>query len=91
MNKRIKALFSGSVQGVGFRYTARGIAKRFAVAGYVKNLPNGQVELIAEGDEREVQNFITAVCRSELSEYIRQVDTDWQASTGEFSVFDIRF
>ena len=55
--------YAGAVQGVGFRYTARAIAAGHAVAGYVKNLPDGRVELWAEGDQKEVDRFLDAVAR----------------------------
>ena len=46
--------FSGHVQGVGFRYTVADVAEDFDVRGYVRNLPDGRVELVAEGDEAEI-------------------------------------
>jgi acylphosphatase len=54
-------LYRGSVQGVGFRYTTRQEAASFAVAGYVRNLPDGRVELVAEGEPEEVERFLDAV------------------------------
>ena len=56
-----RVIFSGMVQGVGFRYTARRIAQGYAVAGYVRNLPDGTVELVAEGEPGEVERFLDAV------------------------------
>lgn len=53
--------YSGRVQGVGFRATAAGIAGRFAVAGWVRNLPDGRVELLAEGEPAAVEGFLAAV------------------------------
>jgi acylphosphatase len=53
--------YSGRVQGVGFRYTTQGVAQGFAVAGYVKNLPDGDVELLAEGEPAVVEAFLAAV------------------------------
>jgi acylphosphatase len=53
--------YSGRVQGVGFRATAAGIAWRFAVAGWVRNLPDGRVELLAEGEPAAVLAFLAAV------------------------------
>jgi acylphosphatase len=58
-----RVLFAGTVQGVGFRYTTRGIAQGFSVAGFVRNLPDGQVELVAEGTAEEVERFLDAVSR----------------------------
>jgi acylphosphatase len=56
-----KVLYWGRVQGVGFRYAAQRLAEGYAVAGYVRNLANGQVELLAEGDPQEVDRFIAGV------------------------------
>ena len=56
-----RIVFHGRVQGVGFRYTARSIAKRFPVEGYVKNLPDGTVELVAAGLQRDVNNFLAEI------------------------------
>jgi len=91
MEKQVKALFSGTVQGVGFRFTARGIARRMPVKGYVKNLPDGQVELVAEGEEQEVKSLLERIRGSELSSYIRDVQTQWQSATGKYSTFEIEF
>ncbi len=55
--------YSGRVQGVGFRYTAQHLAASFAVAGYVCNLPSGEVELVAEGPADQVGAFLAAVSR----------------------------
>jgi acylphosphatase len=55
--------YSGHVQGVGFRYTAQRVAERYPVAGYVRNLPGGDVELVAEGPEAEVGAFLGALAQ----------------------------
>lgn len=64
-----RALYSGRVQGVGFRYTAQGLAQDFPVSGYVRNLPNGQVELVAEGAAEDVDAFLDAVA-TKMADYI---------------------
>ena len=56
-----RVCYSGRVQGVGFRYTAQHLAAGYRVAGYVCNLPDGDVELVAEGDADEVERFLAAV------------------------------
>jgi acylphosphatase len=66
-----RVLYSGGVQGVGFRYTARQIAEQFPVAGYVRNLPNGNVELVAEGEADQVDAFLQAVAQ-QMADYIRK-------------------
>ncbi len=55
----MRLLMSGRVQGVGFRYTAKGVAQRFAVTGFVRNLSDGRVELVVEGDAAEVTDDAT--------------------------------
>lgn len=79
--------YSGRVQGVGFRFTAQNIANRFAVAGYVRNLDNGDVELVAEGDADEVANFLQAV-RERMHGYIRDERETDQTPRG-YAAFDI--
>lgn len=82
-----RVLYSGRVQGVGFRYTANEIARDFPVAGFVRNLPNGQVELVAEGSPQDVQAFLDAVAER-MKRYISdQVIADVPDSNArEFTV-----
>jgi acylphosphatase len=75
--------FSGNVQGVGFRYTATHIARRFDIAGYVQNLPDGRVKLVAEGDPLQVLAFVEAV-RDRLSRWITGHTVETGKPTGEF-------
>jgi acylphosphatase len=82
--------FSGRVQGVGFRYTTRRIANAHRVTGYVRNLPDGRVEVVAEGNRAEVAGFIQDICLT-LDGYIRNRDVHHLDATGEFDGFDIRF
>jgi acylphosphatase len=69
-----QVFYEGRVQGVGFRYTAKRIAMGFDVIGWVRNLPDGRVELHAGGEPDEVRAFLTAVRESELNSYIRKVE-----------------
>ena len=88
--ERQQVFFSGCVQGVGFRYTTRRIASRHAVAGYVQNLPDGRVKVVAEGSRQDVGQFIQDIGRT-MNRYIDDADIQRQESTGEFKGFDIRF
>jgi acylphosphatase len=89
-DERIAVLYSGRVQGVGFRYTARAIAQRFAVRGFVRNLPDGRVELLAQGPPKELTAFLQEV-REHFQTHIRDEKQDKQpARSGEFSGFEIR-
>jgi acylphosphatase len=81
-------LFAGRVQGVGFRQTAWEIAERFAIAGYVRNLPTGDVELVAQGEPAEIGGFLEALERR-MSGYIRSREiADREA--GDYEDFEIR-
>ena len=80
--------FSGNVQGVGFRYTARSVAKDFKVVGYVRNLPDGRVELAAEGDQAEVGRLIDAILEK-MEGFVRNHTTFDSPPTGEFSDFSV--
>ena len=91
MRKRAQVFYSGRVQGIGFRYSAREVACGFEVTGSVRNLPDGRVELVAEGDEGEVKAFLEAIHQSQLGNYIRGEDVNWGQTTGEFTRFEIRF
>lgn len=81
--------YSGHVQGVGFRYTTASIAQHHAVKGFVQNVPDGRVLLVAEGTTRELDQFLQAV-RERLGQYIRQKATDQSAASQEFTDFRIR-
>ena len=76
-----RVYYSGRVQGVGFRYTAHRVSRGFDVAGAVRNLPDGRVELIAEGEPAEVDAFLQAV-RDAMDHHIRHVDIEhWPPSS----------
>jgi acylphosphatase len=91
MRKRAHVFYSGRVQGVGFRYGAREVACGFEVTGFVRNLHDGRVEMVAEGEEEELKAFLDGIRASHLGSYIRGVDVNWSAATGEFTGFDITF
>lgn len=83
MTKRLTIHYSGRVQGVGFRYTTCQVARRFAVAGYVQNLPDGRVKLVAEGQADEIDAFATAVT-SELGQFIQDSTRDISEPSNRF-------
>jgi acylphosphatase len=66
--------YEGHVQGVGFRYTVKRIARGYDVVGWVKNLPDGRVELQVSGDEPEVEGFLEDIAESELKSHIKKVE-----------------
>ena len=87
--RRMQILYSGQVQGVGFRYTVRSVAAGFEVTGSVRNLPDGGVELIAEGAKDELEGFRQAIRESGLEHFIRQEEVTWQEARNEFRGFEI--
>jgi len=73
MNAHRQVFYSGRVQGVGFRYSVKQIAAGYEVTGWVRNLPDGRVELCACGEAEEVQEFLEAIAASQLKTHIREV------------------
>ena len=76
-----RVYYSGTVQGVGFRYTARGLASGFAVSGYVCNLPDGRVELVAEGTADRVDGFLAAIAQR-MTGYIEEAIVTQETPSG---------
>jgi acylphosphatase len=90
MNRcRMKILYSGHVQGVGFRYTAKTAAAGFEITGGVRNLSDGRVELTAEGAREELEAFRQAVRGAGLAGFIRDENVTWSAAQNEFHGFEI--
>jgi acylphosphatase len=85
-----RVLYSGQVQGVGFRYTARKVAQGHAVTGFVRNLPDGRVELYAEGTPAELTRFLADVAQS-MSGYIDAQDAQSGPAQGKYHSFDVAF
>jgi len=85
----MKILYSGHVQGVGFRYTAKTAAAGFEIAGTVRNLADGQVELTAEGARDELEAFRQAIRGSGLAGFIRDENVTWSEAQNVFRGFEI--
>ena len=82
--------YRGNVQGVGFRYSAVRAAANYQVRGYVKNLYDGRVELVVEGEVAEVKGFIADLAER-MRGYIMDGSEQEEPFSGEFAGFDIRF
>lgn len=87
-NERRRILYSGHVQGVGFRWTVNNTAQTFTVTGFVKNLDDGRVELVAEGEPTEVDRFLSAV-DERLGGNIANRAVSTSPATGEFGTFEV--
>jgi acylphosphatase len=68
--KTIQALYGGKVQGVGFRSSVHSLARGFEVSGQVRNLADGRVQVVASGEDREVEDFFSAIRDSHLAGHI---------------------
>jgi acylphosphatase len=88
--ERCEVYYSGRVQGVGFRYTAQHIAGGFHVTGFVQNVADGRVLLVAEGAPDELDRLLAAIQR-QMGRYIRHITHSRGPSSGEFSRFEVRF
>jgi acylphosphatase len=86
---RMQIFYSGRVQGVGFRYTVKSVANGFEVTGMVRNLPDGRVELKAEGAKDELKAFSQAIHESGLEHFIQKEDVSWAEAENEFRGFEI--
>ena len=88
--QRVHLRIAGRVQGVGFRYSAGAEARRLGVRGWVRNTPDGAVELLAEGDEPSLRQLVSWCHAGPPGALVTDVEQDWLAATGEFTDFRIR-
>ena len=88
--KRLTLKISGIVQGMGYRYSSQAEAKKRGFTGYVKNNDDGGVELVAEGEEKDLKNFVQWCYNGVGSATVYDIKQNWSEATGEFSDFVIR-
>jgi acylphosphatase len=89
--ERRRVICSGRVQGVGFRATCRWLAGGFEIVGYVRNLPDGRVEIVAEGEPGEIDRYIHAI-GIEMGGFIRDIATELeQTDHPPLEGFRVRF
>jgi len=81
--------FTGQVQGVGFRYTAKTVATGFEITGTIRNLPDGRVELVTEGGREELDAYRSALHDAGLAGFIRDEQVNWADAKNEFRGFEI--
>ncbi len=86
---RVHVHYSGRVQGVGFRYTVKSVVLGYDVLGIIRNLPDGQVELIAEGELTELEEFLQAIRDSGLRRNVQDEEIVWEDAQDEFRGFEI--
>lgn len=88
-NKRLRAVVQGRVQGVGFRYFAMERARELRLVGLCRNLSNGDVEVIAEGEEGPLEALLVALHQGPRAAHVEEVHAAWLPATGEFTAFRV--
>jgi acylphosphatase len=88
---RFHAIIRGRVQGVAFRAFAEERAAAYGLTGYVQNLGNGDIEVVAEGDKALLEEFLADVRKGPVGARVREVIVNWEGPRGEFREFSIRF
>ena len=89
-NHQLHAIVHGHVQGVSFRYNTLVKANELKLTGWVRNLPDGSVEVLAEGGEPAVLGFLDYLRRGPGGARVTNVETDWTEAKGDLQGFEIR-
>ncbi len=89
--KRVHLIVSGKVQGVFYREFARKEAERLDVKGFVRNLRDGTVEVVAEGDEHKINEFIKSCRKGSFASFVKNVEVKEEKPRNEFDDFEMRF
>ncbi len=90
MEKKVRIIVSGNVQGVGFRYYIKRTASDLGLKGYVKNLPNMKVEIVAEGKEEELKQLVEVAKKGPGYSEVKGIDVFFDEAEKEFSGFLIK-
>ena len=90
MVKRYEVIFSGMVQGVGFRFSARNLAIRYKIKGVVMNLPDGKVKLLAQGQREDLDDFLHDL-KDEFKRYIEDYSLHECEASESYKDFQIKF
>jgi len=91
MEVGVRLIVRGRVQGVGFRWFAQRAASKLGVTGYVKNLPDGSVEIEAEGERGRLEELIQQVKLGPTFAHVTDVLVEWKPYTGRYRSFEIAF
>ena len=91
MKRRVHVFFSGHVQGVGFRVTAEESARHLGVVGWVKNLRDGRVEVVAEAEEPTLEQFLDTLQCGAMRNFIERAEISWSNASDTFDDFEIRY
>lgn len=89
MKKRVRLFISGRVQGVYYRANTCEAARRLGLTGWARNLPDGRVEVLAEGEEEQINQLISWCHKGPPGAIVRNVEVHWEEYRGEFAGFAI--
>jgi acylphosphatase len=87
VTERLTAVVHGRVQGVGFRYFVRTRAQSLGLVGTATNLPDGSVEIVAEGSRERAENLLDAVRGDDAPGFVQRVDVTWSGASGKLHAF----
>lgn len=90
-HKRLHAIVEGTVQGVGFRMFVVRLASELGLFGWVRNTWDGNVEVVAEGEESKLNRLLAGLKVGPRAAYVTNVRSEWLPATGEFPDFRIRY
>ena len=88
---KAEVIIQGVVQGVGYRFFVLNQARLYDVKGYVKNMPDGTVQVVAEGDKGIVKDFVERLRIGPLSAHVTGVDVKWQEKDSGFTEFRLQY
>ncbi len=91
MQASARIVVKGRVQGVGYRYFILRHAQDLGLGGYVRNLPNGDVEIVAEGDRMLIEELIRFAERGPVFAHVQDVEVEWRPASGEHKRFEVRY
>ena len=89
--KTYEVILSGRVQGVGFRYFAESIAGKYDIRGYVRNAIKGKVEVICQGEEEDLKNFIEEVKKGPAFSAVADVKIEEIKNSKKYNIFEIKY
>lgn len=88
--RRLRARVRGRVQGVGYRWFALQRGRELGLGGWVRNLPDGSVDVLAEGPDEDLQRMLQALRRGPVASRVTGVEEAWTEGTGEHPDFEVR-
>ena len=91
VRKQLHVLVEGVVQGVGFRYFVEKNAIRLSLTGFTRNLYDGRVEVLAEGEESVLKQFLEIIKQGPSFSRVEKTDTEWKEVSGKYTSFNITF